>query len=114
MYQLNLIIIIKIKKYFIGPEELRGRQNEMDDDLNNRMHDMSLKSPGPGPRSNSPSFNQFRPQQPGYYPHSALHKASYSGMPPHRQQFSSQQPSGIPPLSSYMIFIYKLILKLKL
>lgn len=69
----------------------------MDDDLNNRMHDMSLKSPGP--RSNSPSFNQFRPQQPGYYPHSALHKASYSGMPPHRQQFSSQQPSGIPSLS---------------
>jgi len=81
-----------------GPEELRGRQNDTDDDLNNRMHDMSLKSPGPGPRSNSPSFNQFRPQQPGYYPHSALHKASYSGMPPHRQQFSSQQPSGIPPL----------------
>lgn len=79
-----------------GPEELRGRQNDMDDDLNNRMHDMSLKSPGP--RSNSPSFNQFRPQQPGYYPHSALHKASYSGMPPHRQQFSSQQPSGIPSL----------------
>jgi 8-oxo-dGTP pyrophosphatase MutT (NUDIX family) len=79
-----------------GPEELRGRQVDTDDDLNNRMLDMSLKSPGAGP--SSPSFNQFRPQQPGYYPHSALHKASYSGMPPNRQQFSSQQPSNVPPL----------------
>jgi len=82
-----------------GPEELRVRQNEMEDDLNNRMHDMSLKSPGPGLRANSPSaFNQYRPPQPGYYPHSAFHKPSYQGVPPHRQQFSSQQPSGVPPL----------------
>ncbi|ORX59299.1 hypothetical protein BCR36DRAFT_579880 [Piromyces finnis] len=99
-----------------GPEELRGRQNDMggremgrdmrsdmgrydmdrpndmDDDLNNRMYDMSLRSPGQ--RSNSPSaFNQYRPPQPGYYPHSALHKASTS-VSPHRQQFSSQQSNG--------------------
>jgi len=89
-----------------GPEELRGRQNEMggrdmgrydmgrpndmDDDLNNRMRDMNLRSPGP--RSNSPSaFNQFRPSQPGYYPNSVLHKAQQ----PLRQPFNSQpgQPS---------------------
>jgi len=90
-----------------GPEELRGRQNDMggrdmgrydmgrpndnEDDLNNRMRDMNLRSPGP--RSNSPSaFNQFRPSQPGYYPHSALHKSPAG--PPLRQQFNSQQPGG--------------------
>jgi len=89
---------------FVGPEELRGRQVDTDDDLNNRMLDMSLKSPGAGP--SSPSFNQFRPQQPGYYPHSALHKASYSGMPPNRQQFSSQQPSNVPPLGILIYYIY--------
>jgi len=78
-------------RYDMGRNDM-GRPNDMDDDLNNRMHDMSLRSPGP--RSNSPSaFNQYRPSQPGYYPHSALHKAS-AGVPPHRQQFSSQQPGG--------------------
>ena len=68
-----------------------GRPNDNDDDLNNRMRDMNLRSPGP--RSNSPSaFNQFRPSQPGYYPHSALHKSPAG--PPLRQQFNSQQPGG--------------------
>jgi len=62
-----------------------GRPNDMDDDLNNRMRDMNLRSPGP--RSNSPSaFNQFRPSQPGHYPNSVLHKAQQ----PLRQPFNSQ------------------------
>jgi len=108
-----------------GPEELRGRQNDMgggremgrdmgrdmrdmgrydmgrpndmDDDLNNRMHDMNLRSPVP--RSNSPSaFNQYRPSQPGYYPHSALHKNS-AGVPLHRQFGSQSSGSQMSPTS---------------
>lgn len=90
-----------------GYEELRGRQNE-DEELNRGMHDMNIK--GPGPRSISPSHAPFRQSssQGGsqYYPHSALHKASYTGVPPHRQQFNSQQssiPSPVKPISSSAI-----------